>query len=335
MENPANADAPRAARPGTEAAPDGGAEPAGAAPVHPGEVARFRSFSRVFTRAAGAVRPTYLDSPWSLSEVRTFYELLHRGRTQTADLRRALDIDAGQLSRVLAQLEADHLVARAPAPGDRRRSTVELTPAGARAAALMEARADSQVGELLSRLSAADRDRLSTALDTAGRVLDPPAAPAVVLRPPGSGDIGWIVQRHGELYAREYGWNTDYEALVARIAADFAERAGGRTEAGWIAEVDGERAGSIACTRAAADTAQLRLLLVEPWARGRGVGGRLVDACLEFARGAGYRRITLWTQSTLTAARALYTRAGFTRTAEEPHRSFGHDLVAETWDREL
>ncbi|MBB5434391.1 bifunctional helix-turn-helix transcriptional regulator/GNAT family N-acetyltransferase [Nocardiopsis composta] len=315
----------------TASAPDGAAVPAA-------DIARLRAFNRFLTARVGALDPGHLDSPWSLTEVRAFHELLHRGRSETSDLRRAMDIDAGQLSRVLARLESAGLVVRAPSPADGRKNTVELTPAGARAAALMDARADAKIGGLLAPLTPGERARLTGALAAVRELLAPdrPAgAPAPVLRPLGPGDLGWVLDRHGALYAQEYGWGADYEALVAKIVADFAAGHDPERERGWIAELDGERVGSVFCTRADEETAQLRLLLLEPAARGHGLGRRLVEECMDFARAAGYRRMKLWTQSCLTAARSIYSRAGFTLRESRPHRDFGDGLVAEVWDREL
>ncbi|MFW5416179.1 MarR family transcriptional regulator [Nocardiopsis sp. CNT-189] len=313
--------------------------PAGTA-VPAADIARLRAFNRFLTARVGALDPGHLGSPWSLTEVRTFHELLHRGRSETSDLRRAMDIDAGQLSRVLARLESAGLVARAPSPADGRRNTVELTSAGARAAALMDERADAKIGGLLAALAPEERARLAGALNTVRTLLGSgrpggDGAPAPVLRPLAPGDLGWVLDRHGALYAQEYGWGADYEALVARLIADFATGHDPERERGWIAELGGERVGSVFCTRADDETAKLRLLLLEPAARGHGLGRRLVEECMDFAREAGYRRMTLWTQSCLTAARSIYARAGFTLRESRPHRDFGDGLVSEVWDREL
>lgn len=312
--------------------------------VPAGDIARVRAFNRFLTGRMGIVRPDHLGSPWSLTDVRVMYELHHLGRTETSALRRLLEMDAGQLSRVLARMEDGGLVSRAPSPDDGRRQTVELTAAGERAAAMMDGRADRQIRDLLSGIGGGDRERLLSAMETVRRVLDTDGGGGgrVVLRGPRPGDLGWVVERHGDLYWREYGFDSDFEALVAEIVAGYVRDRDPARDNAWIAELDGERAGAVFCVRAdptgggeGAETAKLRLLLVEPWARGHGIGRLLTDECLAFARAAGYRRMTLWTQSVLTAARHIYGTAGFTPTASEPHHSFGRDLVAETWEREL
>ncbi|MDA2809271.1 helix-turn-helix domain-containing GNAT family N-acetyltransferase [Nocardiopsis sp. RSe5-2] len=305
------------------------------------DVARVRAFNRFLTGRMGIVRPDHLGSPWSLTDVRVMYELLHLGRTETSALRGLLEMDAGQLSRVLARMEDGGLVSRAPSPDDGRKQTVELTAAGERAAAMMDGRADLQIRDLLSGIGGGDRERLLSAMETVRRVLGADGTDGggrVVLRGPRPGDLGWVVERHGDLYWREYGFDSGFEALVAGIVAGYVRDRDPARDNAWIAELDGERAGAVFCMRAdpaGGETAKLRLLLVEPWARGHGIGRLLTDECLAFARAAGYRRMTLWTQSVLTAARHIYGKAGFTLTASEPHHSFGRDLVAETWEREL
>ncbi|WP_017538862.1 bifunctional helix-turn-helix transcriptional regulator/GNAT family N-acetyltransferase [Nocardiopsis halophila] len=311
------------------AAPDTG--------VPSGDVARVRAFNRFITGRMGVLRPDHLGSPWTLTEVRVLYELMRTGRSETAALRALMEVDAGQLSRVLRRMEDEGLVSRSPSPEDGRKQEVELTAAGAHAAAMMSERADDQVRDLLAGLPADERERLLGAMETVRRVLDPPAdrGGRVVLRGLRPGDLGWVVQRHGELYWREYGWDAGFEALVAGIAAEYAAGRDPEREGAWIVELDGERAGTVMCTRDGAETARLRLLLVEPWARGHGIGRLLTDECTAFARAAGYRRMTLWTHSVLAPARRIYEAAGFTLASSEAYRAFGCDLVAETWDREL
>ena len=303
-----------------------------------GQVAAVRAFNRFYTNVIGLVNGKYLDMPYSLTEARLLYEMARHEVTQVADLRRALDIDAGYLSRVLGRFEADGLVTRQRSAADARRQDVALTSAGLAAAAELDARSDSQVGELLAGV---DRPRLVTAMRQITDVLGgdgadaQPRARTVVLRPPAPGDLGWVLQRHGAVYAAEYGWDSDFEAYVARIIADYLTDADPRRAAAWIAELDGVPAGFVCCVPEDSTTARLRLLLVEDWARGLGIGGRLVDEVLRFARQAGYEQIVLSTVSVLASARRIYQRAGFTLEREQPEHSYGHDLVGEDWARSL
>ena len=302
-----------------------------------GQVAAVRAFNRFYTNVIGLVHGMYLDMPYSLTEARLLYEMARRDVTRVADLRRALDIDAGYLSRVLGRFEADGLVTRQRSAADARRQDVALTSAGLAAAAELNARSDSQVGELLAGV---DRPRLVTAMREITDLLGedgedaPPRARTVVLRPPAPGDLGWVLQRHGAIYAAEYNWNPEFEAYVARIIADFLTDPD-RRAAGWIAELDGAPAGFVCCVPEDDAVARLRLLLVEDWARGLGIGGRLVDEVLRFARQAGYERIVLSTVSVLASARRIYQRAGFTLVREQPEHSYGHDLIGEDWARSL
>ena len=303
-----------------------------------GQVAAVRAFNRFYTSVIGLVHGMYLDMPYSLTEARLLYEMARRDVTQVADLRRALDIDAGYLSRVLGRFEADGLVTRQRSAADARRQDVALTSAGLAAAAELDARSDSQVGELLAGV---DRPRLVAAMREITDLLGedgadaPPRARTVVLRPPAPGDLGWVLQRHGAMYAAEYNWNPEFEAYVARIIADYMTDPDPRRSAGWIAELDGVPAGFVCCAPEDDSTVRLRLLLVEDWARGLGIGGRLVDEVLRFARQAGYERIVLSTVSVLASARRIYQRAGFTLVHEQPEHSYGHDLIAEDWARSL
>jgi DNA-binding MarR family transcriptional regulator/GNAT superfamily N-acetyltransferase len=303
-----------------------------------GQVAAVRAFNRFYTNVIGLVHGRYLDMPYSLTEARLLYELARRDVTRVADLRRALDIDAGYLSRVLGRFEADGLVTRQRSAADARRQDVALTSAGLAAAAELDARSDSQVGELLAGV---DRPRLVTAMREITELLGeegadaPPRARTVVLRPPGPGDLGWVLQRHGAIYAAEYNWNSEFEAYVARIITDYMTARDPQRSAGWIAELDGVPAGFVCCVPEDEAVARLRLLLVEDWARGLGIGGRLVDEVLRFARQAGYERIVLSTVSVLASARRIYQRAGFTLVSEQPEHSYGHDLIAEDWARSL
>ncbi|MGB6612569.1 MAG: helix-turn-helix domain-containing GNAT family N-acetyltransferase [Trebonia sp.] len=303
-----------------------------------GQVAAVRAFNRFYTNVIGLVHGMYLDMPYSLTEARLLYEMARRDVTRVADLRRALDIDAGYLSRVLGRFEADGLVTRQRSAADARRQDVALTSAGLAAAAELDARSDSQVGELLAGV---DRPRVLTAMRVITDLLSAdqadarPRARTVLLRPPAPGDLGWVLQRHGAVYAAEYGWNSEFEAYVARIIAEYLTDSDPRRTAGWVAELDGVPAGFVCCVPEDDSTARLRLLLVESWARGLGIGGRLVDEVLRFARQAGYQGIVLSTVSVLASARRIYQRAGFTLVREQPEHSYGHDLMAEDWARSL
>jgi DNA-binding MarR family transcriptional regulator/GNAT superfamily N-acetyltransferase len=285
----------------------------------------------------GLLRPDLAGSAFGLTEARVLFELAHRDDVAVSELRRDLDLDAGYLSRILSGFSTSGLVAREKSAADGRRQVVRLTAEGQRAFAELDQLQAVAIATMLAPLDEGKRAELVTSMGRIRRTLgDEPRWRGLVLRPPAPGDLGWVVERHGYRYAAEYGWDTTFEALVARIVADFAERDDSKREAAWIAELDGERVGCVFCTAAdAKDTAQLRLLIVEPSARGAGVGTRLVDECLRFARGAGNRRITLWTNDVLVAARRIYQRAGFRCDRREPHHSFGRDLVGEYWSRDL
>ncbi len=295
-------------------------------------VAELRAFSRFYTGRLGMLGPRFLATPHTLAEARVLFELGQDEQVEVAALRERMRIDAGHLSRLLARLERRGLVARERSASDGRRQLARLTESGAAEFALLDRRSAEETGAQVARLSATERHRLVAALGDVRRLLDgAETAPAVVVRGPRAGELGWIVQRHGELYGDEYGWNADFEAYVARIVADYAEQHDPAREAVWIAEVDGVAAGCVLCVRQDEEVAKLRLLLVEPRARGLGLGARLVGECIAFARGAGYRELRLWTNDTLVHARRIYERAGFELVDEEPHRSFGHDLVGQTW----
>jgi DNA-binding MarR family transcriptional regulator/N-acetylglutamate synthase-like GNAT family acetyltransferase len=298
-------------------------------------VARVRSFNRFYTNLLGVLQEGFLHTPYSLTESRVIFELAHRSAAQLTDLRRDLDVDAGYMTRILTRLEADGLVVRERSKADGRRQVVRLSRQGRKAFEMLDSRSAEDVGSVLSRLSDDEQQRLLLAMATIQTLLADAHAGEVALRPLASGDFGWVVGRHGVLYAEEYGWDEGFEAVVARIVADYVERGDRARESAWIAETDGERAGCVFCTRKERDVAQLRLLLVEPWARGRGVGTRLVDECLEFAKQAGYERITLWTNDVLVDARRIYERAGFALADEERHHSFGKDLVGQNWWKPL
>jgi len=287
----------------------------------------LRSFNRFYTRRLGLVRGGLVKTPHPLAEARVLYELSHGGPTETSDLKAALDVDAGQLSRLLDRLVDKRLVVREPHPSDARRRIVRLTPTGIEEFATLDRRTVEQAGELLDGLP--DQERLIAALRDVRDALDPRGEVAVRDLEPG--DIGWMAERHGVLYSREYGWDQSFEILVAQIMGAF--RPG--TDRGWIATVDGRRAGCVLYVHESAKTAKLRTLLVEPEARGHGLGARLVGAVIEHARGQGHEELVLWTNDILTAARRIYERAGFVKTSEAPHHAFGHDLVEQTWSLRL
>ena len=300
----------------------------------------IRTFNRFYTNVIGALDYSrQLYAPYTLTESRVLYELAHSPRTDAADLRTELSLDAGYLSRILNKFEEYGLIERTPSANDTRRRRVSLTPRGRETAALLAERANESVGALLSTVPSADRPRLAEAMQAVREILSegrPPRREDVVLRDPAPGDLGWIVQRNAALYASEFGWNTDYEGLVARIVADFAEDHDPHLERVWIAELDGRPVGCVMCVRDEAPaTARLRLLLVEPEARGLGVGDRLVRAVIDFARGVGYHELVLWTNDVLAAARRIYQRHGFVLAAEKPHRSFGKDLNGQDWRLDL
>lgn len=303
-----------------------------ASPV-PETVQAFRRFNRFYTRHIGALKAGLLDSPFSLTEARILYEIAHAPESTATDLCRELDLDAGYLSRVLARFGREGLVVRRASRDDARRSHLTLTAKGRRAFAALDRRSDAQASSLLRHLAPGEQRRLAGLMNTVHRSLSPSSAPAgeIVLRPPIPGDLGWVVQRHGSLYAEEFGWNQAFEILVARIVADFGQSHDPRREAAWIATLDDEPVGCIFLVRQSDATAKLRLLLVDPRARGRGLGRRLIDTCIAFARAAGYREVTLWTNDVLRAARHLYEAAGFKRISTEKHSRFGPAMIGETW----
>jgi len=304
--------------------------------VRDDEVAAVRRFNRFYTRLIRVLDDGILDSAHTLTEARVLFELAAVPSVEALALRAQLGLDAGYLSRIVARFEADGLVERRRAPDDGRKVVLALTEAGRRAFAVLDRASAREVGLLLAGLDGPRRRRALDAMRAIEAAFGAPAAPpTVVLRLPEPGDMGWIVARHGALYAQEYGWDATYEGWVAHIAGDLllaGDDAGTRT---WVAEAGGERAGSVACTRVDDATARLRILLVEPDARGLGLGGRLVDECLRFARRAGYRRITLHTYDVLAAARAIYQRNGFTLDGERPEHAFGHDLTQQDWSLAL
>jgi DNA-binding MarR family transcriptional regulator/GNAT superfamily N-acetyltransferase len=302
----------------------------------PAQVSAVRRFNRFYTRQAGVLGRRFLDSPFSLTEVRVLYEIAARERTTAAEIRRELSLDAGYLSRLLGVLHEKKLIAREPSPADGRESLLRLATRGKQVFGTLDKRQAAVVDEVLVRLPEPSRRTLVSAMNTIEALLGAPAPAApFVLRPPRPGDMGWVTHRQGVLYNQEYGWNEQFEATVARIVADFVEQQDPARERCWIAEREGEVVGSIFCVRKTRKVAKLRLLYVEPTARGLGIGGRLVDECIAFARSAGYDRLTLWTNDVLHSARKLYQAAGFVLVAEEAHHSWGHDLTSQTWDLAL
>ena len=299
-------------------------------------VAAVRAFNRFYTNVIGVLRGKYLDTPYSLTEARLLFELAQRDASEVTDLRRIVDIDAGYLSRILGRFEDDGLITRHRSAADGRRQVIALAGAARAAIAGLDSRSASQTRDMLAGVREQDRRRLLDAMRVITDVLTQSRRPrGYLLRAPRPGDLGWVVQRNAAVYAEEFGWDASYEALVARIIADYVDRRDPQAEAAWIAEVDGTPAGCVFCVRENATTARLRLLLVEPWARGLGIGGRLVEEVLRFARGAGYSAVTLWTNDVLADARRIYQRAGFTLDDESPHHSFGQDLVGQNWSRRL
>ena len=304
-------------------------------------IAAVRSFNRFYTQHIGVLREHLLDSPFSLTGVRVLYELAHwpaGGDPPTAAVLAArLALDEGYLSRILRGFEQRGLLRKQRSAADGRRKSLVLSSHGGREFARLDTRSQREVGALLAQLSESEQTLLVGAMQTISRLLGAPADrfQSYVLRPPRPGDMGWVIQRHGVLYAQEYGYDQRFEALVAQIAARFVQRFDPAHERCWIAERGEEIVGSVFLVRKTKAVAKLRLLLVDPGARGLGIGRRLVDECIRFARAAGYRKLALWTQSELNAARHLYTLAGFQRVSEQAHDSFGKHLVAETWELSL
>jgi len=303
-----------------------------------GRIAAVRRFNRFYTRRIGVLTDRLLESRFSLAEARVLYDLAQRENPAAADLARDLGLDAGYLSRILRSFESRKLVKRMPSEADRRQSLLSLTPRGQQAFAGINARSHEEIRAMLAGISETDQQRTLEAMATIERVLGgeaPDRAAPYLLRQHQPGDMGWVVERHGALYAREYGWDEQFEALVAGIVARFLRRYDARRERCWIAERDGMRVGTVFLVKKSVRIAQLRLLLVEPGARGLGIGRRLVEECIRFARQAGYRKIVLWTNDVLVSARKIYQAAGFRLVVEEQHHSFGADLVGQTWEVEL
>ncbi len=301
------------------------------------QVDAVRRFNRFYTRRIGVLNEHLLDIGFALPEIRVLYELAHGEGPPATGVGRELRLDPGYLSRLVSRLRRRGLVERRPVPTDRRQHALHLTRKGRETFAALDRRSHDEVAAMLRPLAAADRRRIVEAMGRIEGLLSDrlPGAEPYLLRPHQPGDMGWVIQRHGAVYAEEYGWNAEFEALVAEIAARFLRHFDSARERCWIAERDGENVGGVFLVKKSATVAQLRLLLVDPAARGLGIGGRLVAECVRFARQCRYRKVTLWTNKGLDAARHLYERAGFRLVGEEPHHSFGHDLVSQTWDLPL
>lgn len=300
-------------------------------------VGAVRRFNRFFTRQIGVLREGLVHTSYSLTEARILFELGHGEHVTASGLCRELGLDAGYLSRILTRLEQQGLIAKVRSDSDGRQRLLHLTPEGEQTFALLDQRSREEVSEMLSELSEADRQRLLQAMQTIEGIFDRGLkfSEPFVLRPHEPGDMGWVTHRHGVLYAQEYGWDEHFEALVAQIVSDFINNYNPARERCWIAEMDGEIIGSVFLVQSSETVAKLRLLLVEPRARGMGLGTRLVQECIRFARRCGYQKIVLWTNSVLVEARHIYKKSGFTLVEEEPHHSYGHDLVGETWEMTL
>src|SRR5215472_10934612 len=292
-----------------------------------------RRFNRYYTRQIGALRKRFLDSPYSLGEARVLHEIATKNAPTASDIAKGLDLDAGYLSRVLRNFEKRGLVRRRTSAQDGRQSHLALTPRGKKSYRPLDARSQRDTAAMLTKLEAGDQTRLIAAMAAIETLLEgqnqaPPPQGQYILRPPRPGDFGWIVKRNAELYARDYGWREPFEGVCAQIVADFANKYDASHDCGWIAEIDGENAGAVMLANDGDGVARLRLLFVEPHARGLGIGARLVDEAIGFARSAGYRKITLWTHSVLTAARRIYQSAGFKLMRSEEHQSWGQPVVS-------
>lgn len=298
-------------------------------------IAAMRRFNRAYTRLIGVLQEHLLESPFSLTEARVLYELAHQAASMASVLARDLGLDAGYLSRILQRFEQDGLITRTAAEDDRRRSMLLLTAAGRAAFAPLNEASRREIGRVLATLPDAAQQELIGAMTRIEALLMHASGTGWRLRPPGPGDIGWVIARHGALYAAEYEFDHRFEALVAKVAGAFLATHDPACERCWIAERDGVNLGSVFLVRESDAIARLRLLLVEPVARGLGIGKRLVTECVCFARAAGYQRITLWTNDVLVAARGIYQQSGFQLARSKPHSDFGPAIVGEDWELTL
>jgi DNA-binding MarR family transcriptional regulator/N-acetylglutamate synthase-like GNAT family acetyltransferase len=300
------------------------------------QVAEVRAFNRFYTKQIGVLSEGLLRSEYSLTEVRVLYELAHAERTSAKRLVEELALDPGYLSRIIKKLTDRGFIAKKTNDNDQRETWLALTEQGRKAFEPLNRASDEEVRALLSRLAATDQKKLVAAMATIRDLLgETDTSEPYLLRPHRVGDMGWVVHRHGTLYSQEYGWDERFEALVAEIAAEFIKTFDPKRERCWIAERKGEIVGSVFLVKKDDITAKLRLLYVEPSARGLGIGKRLVEECLRFAKQVGYKKVTLWTQGNLAAARGIYEKAGFTLVGQQNHKSFGKELVAETWAKDL
>jgi len=299
-------------------------------------IAAVRRFSRFYTRQLGLLRENLVDTRFSLTESRVLYELAHRETVTASELAADLNLDHGYLSRILRRFGEDGILKKVRAPDDARQSVISITAKGRKAFAPLNKNSHDQIAAMLEKLGTAEQQRVTGAMAAIESLLDAaPSGSPIVLRPHEPGDMGWVTSAHGAIYAQEYGWDITFEALVGKITAEFIENFDPKRERCWIAELDGERVGSVFVVAKSDKIAKLRLLILDKRARGLGLGRRLVEECLRFAKNAGYSSMTLWTQSILTAAREIYRQAGFRMTAAEPNHSFGVDLISETWDIDL
>jgi DNA-binding MarR family transcriptional regulator/GNAT superfamily N-acetyltransferase len=306
-------------------------------PNSDGQISAVRAFNRFYTRKLGVLDQHLLESPFSLSEARVLYEIATLENPAAKEIGIELGLDPGSLSRIIQNFDDSGLITRTPLPSDRRQHQLGLTAKGRQAFARLDRSSHDEVAAMLASLPDGGRDRLIGAMAVIENLLGAPGQPLppAILRGPRPGDMGWVVQSHGSLYAREYGFDSSFESLVAEISAKFLASFDTSRERCWIAELDGAQVGSVFLVRHSDDVAKLRLLLVDPAGRGQGLGQRLVGECASFARQCGYRKITLWTQSILVAARRIYQDAGFVLLGSEPHRSFGQSLIGETWELQL
>jgi DNA-binding MarR family transcriptional regulator/GNAT superfamily N-acetyltransferase len=300
-------------------------------------IAAICSFNRFYTQHIGLLQDGMVDSPFSLAEARVVYELGRLDKPTATSVAAALDLDPGYLSRIVAKFVEQDLVARSPSNIDRRQFHLHLTPKGRRAFAQLDRGSHEVVAKILKNLEDSEQARIVKAMSAIQGLLASSAVekPSYQLRPHGVGDMGWVVARHAVLYGQEYGWGDSFESMIAEIVAAFLKNYDHARERCWIAEIDGDPVGSVFLVNETEQIARLRLLLVEPHARGLGIGRRLVEECVKFSRQCGYKGITLWTHSILAAARDIYERAGFRHMHQQTHRDFGPELVGETWDMKL
>ncbi len=303
----------------------------------PAQIEAIRHFNRFYTRQIGVLEEGLLNSPYSLTEARIIYELAHHEQTTATELANELKLDAGYLSRILRDLTQRGLIDKQQSETDGRQTVLRLTEEGQGAFAVLNSRSRNQIEDMLSALSQADQSRLIESMNTIQSLLssEPEHSVLYLLRPHQPGDMGWVVQKHGVLYNSEYGWDETFEGMVAGIVSEFIQNYDPKHERCWMAEMNGEVVGSAFVVKKTAEIAKLRMLIVDPKARGLGIGKRLVDECIRFARRTGYTKITLWTNNVLLGARHIYKSVGFQLVDEEPHHSYGHDLVGETWELEL